>query len=166
MNVMNININPDRMFSGSLFFLSNMYPCPVKIQVNGKEYLFQSSEAAFQAGKCRNPEDVGLFTRVRDGAAAKRLGRKVDKRDDWDAYRIVWMRRVVFSKFTQNPKLMEQLLGTYPLPLKETNTWKDTFWGVCDGRGENHLGKILMELRETKLPYQRTKGELDILGFQ
>lgn len=29
----------------------------------------------------------------------------------------------------------------------EGNTWGDKFWGVCDGEGENHLGKLLMEVR-------------------
>ena len=31
--------------------------------------------------------------------------------------------------------------------LIEGNTWNDTYWGVCNGRGQNHLGKILMKVR-------------------
>ena len=29
----------------------------------------------------------------------------------------------------------------------EGNTWNDTFWGVCNGQGQNWLGKILMLVR-------------------
>lgn len=32
--------------------------------------------------------------------------------------------------------------------LIEGNNWGDTFWGVCNGRGENMLGKLLMEIRD------------------
>lgn len=31
--------------------------------------------------------------------------------------------------------------------LIEGNTWGDRIWGVCDGVGENRLGKILMRVR-------------------
>lgn len=24
----------------------------------------------------------------------------------------------------------------------------DTFWGICRGEGENHLGKLIMEVRK------------------
>ena len=30
----------------------------------------------------------------------------------------------------------------------EGNDWNDTFWGQCDGVGLNHLGKLLMRVRE------------------
>ena len=32
--------------------------------------------------------------------------------------------------------------------LEEGNTWGDRVWGVCQGQGENRLGKILMKVRE------------------
>ena len=32
--------------------------------------------------------------------------------------------------------------------LEEGNTWHDTYWGVCNGKGKNKLGKILMQVRE------------------
>lgn len=161
----NLNINPNHMFSGELAFLSNMYPCKVRMKIGGKEYVFDSSEAAFQAGKSENPKEITLFTRVKDGKDAKRLGRKITLREDWDNYRLLWMKRVVYSKFIQNPELMEKLIDTYPLTLKETNYWHDTFWGICNGKGENHLGKILMEIRETKLPYEKKTGDLNLMTF-
>lgn len=143
-----IKINPYKMFSGELLFLSNMYPCPVSMTINGKDYQFSSAEAAFQAGKCENPEEIELIQKAKNGSMAKRCGRTVKMRSDWPAYRLVWMKQVEENKFKQNPKLMEQLLETYPMELIETNTWFDTYWGVCNGKGENHLGRILMEVRE------------------
>uniref|UniRef100_UPI00345E83CD NADAR domain-containing protein n=1 Tax=uncultured Duncaniella sp. TaxID=2768039 RepID=UPI00345E83CD len=47
-----------------------------------------------------------------------------------------------------NPALAEKLIATGDAELVEGNYWHDTVWGVCDGVGENHLGKILMRVRE------------------
>lgn len=77
---------------------------------------------------------------------SKRLGRQLDLRPDWDTYRFVVMRLLLYRKFS-DPRLGQLLLSTYPHELVEGNDWNDTFWGVCRGRGENHLGKMLMEIR-------------------
>ena len=46
------------------------------------------------------------------------------------------------QKFLQHPHLIEMLLQTGDEELVEGNKWGDRFWGVCKGKGENHLGKI------------------------
>ena len=46
------------------------------------------------------------------------------------------------------PELRTKLADTEDEELIEGNTWNDTYWGVCRGVGENHLGKLLMEVRE------------------
>ena len=51
---------------------------------------------------------------------------------------------LVTEKFKQNPELKQKLLETGNQELIEGNTWNDTFWGVCNGQGQNWLGKILM----------------------
>ena len=58
------------------------------------------------------------------------------------------MYRIVKAKFEQNEQLKKQLLHTGRAKLIEGNWWKDTFWGVHEGVGENHLGKILMKVRK------------------
>lgn len=58
------------------------------------------------------------------------------------------MRRLVWRKFTDDPYLAELLLATGDEELVEGNVWGDTFWGVCEGKGENWLGKILMDIRK------------------
>ena len=50
-------------------------------------------------------------------------------------------------KFTTNPNLAKRLLDTGDEELIEGNDWNDIFWGVCNGKGENNLGKILMRIR-------------------
>ena len=79
--------------------------------------------------------------------AAKRLGRRVELRPDWESVKYDVMYQVCKAKFTQNPNLLERLLATGDAELVEGNTWGDQVWGVCKGVGENHLGKTLMRIR-------------------
>ena len=58
------------------------------------------------------------------------------------------MEDLVRQKFTKNKDLAKLLKGTGNQELIEGNTWKDTFWGVYNGIGSNHLGKILMKIRK------------------
>ena len=130
-------------FRGEHAFLSNFHPCLV--EHNGLTY--QNTEAAFQAAKCINREEKERFVSLSPGQA-KRLGRKVALREDWNDARIDVMREVLECKFSQNPELKEKLVATGDAELIEGNHWNDRFWGVCRGTGQNHLGKLLMELRE------------------
>jgi GTP cyclohydrolase II len=61
------------------------------------------------------------------------------------------MDHLVAQKFnpTLNPDLYNRLLATGDKYLEETNWWNDTFWGKnLKGEGENHLGQILMQVRD------------------
>ena len=134
------------LFREEYEFLSNFYPALMEFE--GIE--FYNAEAAYQAQKCRNKEERLHFSRMY-ADAAKRQGRKAECREDWKEVRIPVMRAVVRAKFDQNPVLARRLLETGEKPLKEGNYWGDLFWGINlhTGEGENHLGKILMELRDT-----------------
>lgn len=111
-------------------------------------FRFTSAEAAFQVGKCENLRDAWDIEKAKNGYEAKKIGRRVDIREDWDEIKLEWMEIVLRKKFgPENPELMRKLIDTYPLELVEHNTWGDIFWGVCDGKGENHFGKILEKIR-------------------
>lgn len=67
---------------------------------------------------------------------------------EWNARRLEVMKRVVWAKFAQNPKLRKLLIAVTE-PIVEDNTWGDTYWGRCRGVGSNHLGQILQEVRNS-----------------
>ena len=130
-------------FRNEYWFLSNMYPC--EIRVNG--LVFTCAEACFQSFKTTDLNERKKFQEI-DGFKAKKLGRSVSLRSDWNDIRIEVMSRVIHAKFKQNPDLTKKLKDTGDLLIIEDNTWKDTFWGVCNGKGYNLLGQILMSERD------------------
>lgn len=130
-------------FDGEYAFLSNFQQC--LLHFDGLLYL--NSEAAFQAQKCVIASDRRQFTELspRD---AKKLGRKVMLRDDWEEVKDDLMYKIVLAKFLQNPSMADALIKTGTAKLIEGNHWGDTYWGMCDGVGENKLGEILMRVRD------------------
>ena len=129
-------------FRGEFDWLSNFFLC----QVEFEGMNFSNVEAAFQAAKCLDMKERERFFGL-SGGQAKRLGKRVELRPDWEDVKIDIMRQVLKSKFTQNPELREKLIATGNTELIEGNNWNDRFWGVCRGVGKNHLGKLLMEVR-------------------
>nr|MBO2493442.1 DUF1768 domain-containing protein [Clostridia bacterium] len=143
-----------RGFRGEYAFLSNFYPCSVRLW--GVEY--KCAEAAFQAAKAQNVTQRWAFVGL-SGAEARRMGRRVPIRPDWEEVKVGIMTQVVRAKFTQNPDLAKKLLATGDALLVEENSWGDTFWGTCQGRGENMLGRILMLVRyELRYGIQRGRS--------
>lgn len=133
-----------KYFDGKNRYLSNFYEAP--IEYNGLTY--RNNEAAFQAQKVLDEKEREQFTELPPNLA-KRLGRKVKLRKDWDDVKVDIMKDICRTKFETHPSLMDRLLTTGDRKLIEGNDWNDTFWGVDDENGgENHLGIILMELRE------------------
>ena len=59
------------------------------------------------------------------------------------------MSQLLMEKFA-NPKLREKLLATGDEELIEGNDWGDLHFGIDSKtrKGENVLGKLLMEIRE------------------
>jgi ribA/ribD-fused uncharacterized protein len=59
------------------------------------------------------------------------------------------MEEILLIKFGgKEPLLTRALLATGDANIIEGNNWNDGFWGVCNGVGENHLGRILVKIRE------------------
>lgn len=127
-------------FRGKYAFLSNFSDS--KIEING--ITFRNSEAAFQSFK--DPSRQSEFSSL-SGIEAKRKGKQVHIRSDWDDVKDEVMYCVLWVKFDQNEDLKRMLLITGDELLVEGNNWGDEYWGVCKGVGQNNLGKILMRLR-------------------
>lgn len=128
-------------FRGNNYYLSNFY----ERDVTCFGLTFKNNEAAFHAMKC--PERASEFCDL-DPSAAKKLGRHVQLRPDWEQIKEDIMYEVCRAKFTQHEDLKARLLSTGSAQLIEGNDWNDREWGVCNSEGKNKLGKILMRIRE------------------
>lgn len=129
-------------FSGQYRFLSNFYPSV--IQYMG--LTFPTVEHAFQASKTLDRQDQLDISRAKTPGDAKRMGRVVTLRRNWDVLRLLVMEELLALKF-ENPELRQRLLETENALLTEGNTWGDHFWGICGNHGHNHLGELLMKIR-------------------
>jgi ribA/ribD-fused uncharacterized protein len=140
-------------FQGTHHFLSNFYL--VDVDYEGMKY--PSVEHAYQAAKTVDLLQREIIASARTAGAAKRLGRRVIMRPNWDRVKIHIMTQLVMYKFSASvpaPTLVGMLLSTHPHRLIEGNTWGDRFWGAVYNHateiweGQNHLGIILMDVRE------------------
>ena len=128
-------------FTGDYDFLSNFHPSP--IEVDG--VVYPTVEHAFQAAKTFDRTEKQSVAEAATPGLAKRIGRKVRLRPDWEQVKIGIMEDLVRLKFTTHADLREKLLATGDAQLVEGNTWNDRFWGVCRGQGRNELGQSTME---------------------
>lgn len=134
-------------FRGQYAFLSNFYHPAQPIVFEG--LAGATVEHLMQAIKTLDPDQRQAVLAAATPREAKSLGRKVTLCPGWDDMRVHIVTAIIFIKFLQ-PDLRQALLATGCAVLVEGNTWGDTFWGV-DSRtrkGENHLGKALMTVRE------------------
>lgn len=144
-----VNLSPNNMtvssFSGKHRFLSNFYPSRICYE----NRVYPTVEHAFQAAKTLDYSMRDKICEAKTPGEAKKMGRQVKLRHDWELVKIFVMYQCVREKFLGSDELSEKLLATGDSFLIEGNTWNDTFWGVCSGTGQNWLGRILMVVRET-----------------
>lgn len=144
-------------FFGDYRFLSNFWPA----EVTWKGLKFGSVEAAYQAAKCANPDEMKKFIGL-SPSESKMYGKRVILRPDWDTARLDVMKNLVKDKFLNHAELGRLLDETGTRTLIEANNWRDKFWGVAykfnhDTKlweclsGQNHLGQILMGVRDMLL---------------
>lgn len=129
-------------FTGQYKFLSNFYPCEIEYE----GLIYSSVEHAFQAAKSLDRQERIKISRASSPGMAKTLGRHVELRSDWGIVKDSVMENILRIKF-KDPELKRKLLATGVSELVEGNTWGDTYWGVCNRKGKNMLGKLLMKLR-------------------
>lgn len=124
-------------------FLSNFYRGH-SFSWRGKTW--PTAEHAYQAAKCVHSKDEERIRLLPRPGLAKRLGRRVEIRPDFDQVKVGLMAEILERKF-RDPALKKKLLETGHAELVEGNHWNDTFWGQCNGQGQNRLGLLLMQLR-------------------
>jgi ribA/ribD-fused uncharacterized protein len=129
-------------FTGQYRFLSNFADSPVKCY----NRIVPTVEHAYQAYKADNPRDCDLICGARSPGVAKKLGRQISIRSDWDSVKDNMMLLLLREKF-ENIELGLKLLDTEDALLIEGNAWGDRYWGKCNGTGLNKLGILLMQVR-------------------
>lgn len=129
-------------FQGEFRFLSNFWPCVIEFE----GIKFPSVEHAYQAAKTLDIKERQRIAKLFTPGKAKRAGKELKIRPDWEEIKIPIMRELLMKKFSHR-ELMFRLKKTEG-ELIEGNEWGDIFWGICRGQGENHLGKLLMEIRD------------------
>jgi ribA/ribD-fused uncharacterized protein len=143
-------------FSGEHAFLSNFSASAVMLG----GLPAKTVEHAYQAAKAKQFDDrIHVLSQTTAGHS-KKAGRRVEMRDDWESIKFWVMEDLLRQKFAK-PPLRKKLLDTGMAVLIEGNTWGDRTWGVCDGHGDNHLGRLLMEIRsDTAAAHLTEQGSL------
>jgi ribA/ribD-fused uncharacterized protein len=132
------------------------------IEVDGQQY--PTVEHYFQAMKAKEFNDEEIYKKIistKTPKAVKATGKKVKNfiTEIWESKREEIMEKGVRAKFVQHPELRKQLLETGDKIIGKADP-RNTFWGIGTGiaseksnspskwRGQNKLGKLLMEIRE------------------
>ena len=134
-------------FRGEFSWLSNFFP--IKIEYDG--IVYPSIENAYQAGKLINKKDREMFIDITPGKA-KKLWRNYPTYNLTEEFRLNLMYQLLSIKFNQEP-FKSLLIATKDCNIIEKNYWGDKFFGYClkTNQGKNHLGQMIMKIRETLL---------------
>jgi ribA/ribD-fused uncharacterized protein len=135
-------------------FLSNFSLSQVALDTPDEpfdSFVVPTVEHAYQASKTIDALQRWDILEAATPGQAKRMGRQVTLRPDWELVKQEIMRRHLKQKFS-NLALARKLFAVQG-EIVEWNTWHDTVWGKCicedhDGAGQNLLGKLLMEIRD------------------
>lgn len=151
-------------FRGEYFFLSNMYPLHIPILALCGIRV-PTSEHVYMSGRFIDPEIQREVAEVRacgdtstpyaHGLAVKNFAYSLleqghEQLPSWDTAKLELMYTAVARKFFPGSDIAAALKATGSRELVEGNDWGDRFWGVDpvgSQNGENHLGKILMQVR-------------------
>jgi ribA/ribD-fused uncharacterized protein len=119
-------------------------------QLRWADRAFATAEHVYHWEKFRGaPVVQGAILAARSAHEAFRIARANDesRRSDWDVVKVDVMREIIRAKVDQHEYVRRKLLETGDRELVE-DTWRDDFWGAGpDGRGQNVLGRLWMELR-------------------
>lgn len=134
---------PITIFTGPYRWLSNFWPAPLVYE----DQFYPTVEHAYVAVRTLNRDVRKTIAELDTPGKAKRFGCDIILRHDWEMVKLTVMEDLLERKFAIT-QLRLLLQSTAPRRLIEGNTWGDTFWGVCNGVGDNHLGELLMKIRD------------------
>jgi ribA/ribD-fused uncharacterized protein len=135
-------------FDGKWAFLSNFYWNEIEFE----GITYPTNEHFFQAMKTLDIGERQKIANCLTPGQAKRMGRQVALRPDWEEVKEDVMFLGLCLKFADE-QLADWLVETGDEPLEEGTTWHDNEWGNCSCpkcrniEGKNKLGKLLMKVR-------------------
>ena len=130
-------------------FLSNFYWSEIEFE----GITYPTNEHFFQAMKTLDIDERRAIANCRTPGQAKRTGRRVALRPDWEDVKESVMLEGLCLKFADE-QLADWLLETGDEELVEGTTWHDNEWGNCSCpkcahiEGKNKLGRLLMQVRD------------------
>lgn len=136
-------------FTGQFKFLSNFWPC--KVVLDGQTY--STIEHAYQAAKTLDFLERKKIQEADTASKAKKLGTRVTLQENWIGLKNQVMNDLLVQKFARPSLLFDFLNETKEKNIIEGNWWHDLWFGKCfcsthEGDGENHLGVMLMNIRD------------------
>ncbi len=134
-------------FHGPYRFLSNFWPAVVEYN----SIVFPTVEHAYVAAKTKDQVLQRIISKLPTPGEARRLGKELIIRPEFNAEKYSIMEYLLRQKF-EISHLKRLLLDTGHIELIE---YSDTYWGICEGKGENNLGKLLMKIRGEAQSAQR-----------
>ncbi len=152
------DLKSDRSPRLQIYFykINNPYGCfsnfsPHSIDLAGENWA--TVEHYYQAQKFLGTKFEDLMVQIRSAPTpeiAAQIGRKLEHQphSDWDRRKLEVMYRAVSQKFTTHLSIQQILIETEDAEIIEDSP-RDYFWGCgIEGNGTNHLGRILMEVRD------------------
>lgn len=150
-----------REFQGQYRWLSNFWPATVELD----GVIYSTVEHAYQASKTIFPAQRMWVYECKTPGDAKRMGRELSLRPNWENVKKSQMDVLVRQKFTRHPGLRILLENTGNCEIVEGNYWHDNFWGRCycdkckPRLWFNYLGIILMGIRNEFWETSTEQGE-------
>lgn len=153
--ILGFKTNPTYQFLSNFYTLEDCY-----CEIDNIIYEVRSAEHLYVMLKTLDTNQRFRCSVIKTPHEVKRYGRTTTLRDDFEATKLAVMHDVLRVKFSL-PTLQDQLIRTGDSEIYEVNTWKDLYWGCnTDLKGLNHLGRLLMELRED------LQAGIDLRGFK
>lgn len=142
-----------------LFYESNHYYLSnfSAFVVEWRDYAWPTSEHAYHGAKFNGDEAyssaIGIREKIlkaRSAHEAMKIAQSctVSMTDGWKARKLSVMKEILRHKLEQHRYIQRKLKQTLGMTLIE-DSWRDSYWGRGkDWDGENHLGKLWMEVRD------------------
>ena len=139
------NENTILFYEGKWYMFSNFASFAVDWQ--GQRWM--TSEHAYQAAKFKSERIRSFISKAPSAYSAKMYAKRFSRhiRPDWESDKLRVMLEIVRRKLEQHEFIQQKLRESGEMQIVEDSP-KDSFWGRGpDWKGENHLGRIWMDLR-------------------